>query len=56
MSWKFIFNSNLAGVRWGHIDTACKMAKSCGYEFFTWNGWVYSVESRKQIITVDECF
>ena len=44
MSWKFVFNTTVGNKWWGHIDNANSVAKSSGYMFFTWNGWVYSVD------------
>jgi len=44
MSWKFVFNSTVGDVWWGHMSEVIKAARGCGYQFFTWNGWVYSID------------
>ena len=39
MYWKDIFNSNKKS--WGNIQNAYNAAINSGYEFFSWNGWIY---------------
>jgi hypothetical protein len=54
MSWKFVFNTNW---KWrGHIDEGNKAAKDCGYKFFNWNGWIYTVDGEKTDIREEDCF
>jgi len=55
MRWKFVFNSDLKETMWGRIDKASKAAKDCGYEFFSWNGWVYHVDKGITRIKTEEC-
>jgi len=45
-SWKTTMNSSLR--RWGWI------AKEAGYEFFTWNGWVYSTGTNLRFMLEEE--
>jgi len=42
MSWKYVFNSNLK--RWGHQEKCMNAAKASGYDYYSWNGWVYNVD------------
>lgn len=56
MSWKYVFNSTVGNVIWGHIDNCNKAAKVAGYKFFTWNGWVYNVDGNSTQITVDDLY
>lgn len=39
--WSEVFNSDHNG--WGYIDNCMKAAASCGYKYFSWNGWVYAI-------------
>lgn len=52
MSWKEVFNGSL--VRWGHISECHLAAKRTGYEFYTWNGWVYSVDPEGRTDVMEE--
>lgn len=46
ISWKIVFNSNVADYyMWTNIGEACEAAKKTGYKYFTWNGYVFSVET-----------
>ena len=46
MSWKYVFNSSLK--HWGHITICRQHVKASGYDYYIWNGWVYSVTSEKR--------
>jgi len=56
MSWKNVFNSTVGKVWWGHIQKCNDAAEATGYEFFTWNGWVYAVGWKITNIKVDDLF
>jgi hypothetical protein len=52
MSWKFVFNTDHKS--WGFIDKANQAAKDSGYQFFTWNGWVYNVDGAKTNVLIED--
>ena len=54
MSWQNVFNTHLEKW-WGHIDKAREGAEKAGYQFFAWNGEVYTVADGKRtgIYTID---
>jgi len=52
MSWKFVFNTGFKS--WGTIDKAREAAKNSGYEFLTWNGWVYIVDGQQTSISLKD--
>jgi hypothetical protein len=55
ISWKTVFNSNVADhYIWTCIDDALTAAKKCGYEFFSWNGRIYSVNGDELPFTTDD--
>ena len=56
MSWKFVFNTTVSYKYWGDIQEANDAAKNCGYQFFTWNGWVYTINGTQTNIKVQDCF
>lgn len=56
MSWRFIFNSTVGDKWWDHIDNAKDAAKNAGYKFFSWNGWIYSIDGKQINIKVEDCF
>lgn len=44
ISWKTVFNTSAKNAQiWNGINEASKFAERAGYEFFSWNGWVYEV-------------
>lgn len=51
-SWKTTMNGSLKHRRW--ISEACAGATEAGYEFFTWNGWVYSSGMNLRIMLEEE--
>ncbi len=54
LTWKEVFNTEVSDdKRWGYIDNANKAAKTAGYKFFAWNGWVYEVDGSKTDILVE---
>lgn len=57
MSWRFVFNSNLNSILWGHIDNIIPVVIASGYQFFTWNGWVMEIDNdsvKRTQLTVDD--
>lgn len=46
LSWKDVFNSDHRFC--GRIDKAFEAASSVGYQYFSWNGWVYSCSGFKE--------
>lgn len=56
MSWKYVFNSTVGNKWWGIIGDAQAAAKDCGYQFFTWNGIVYTINGTDTGIKVDDLF
>ena len=56
MSWKYIFNTDVGYKCWGIQYKAQEMAKKCGYEFYSWNGWIYNINGKKTEILVKYCF
>lgn len=45
ISWKTVFNTNAKNAQiWNGIEEANAFAKRAGFEFFSWNGWVYEVD------------
>lgn len=54
MSWKFVFNTTVGDKWWGTLNNARLGAKSSGYEFFTWNGWVYDINGKQTNIKVED--
>lgn len=48
LSWKTVFNTSTKNsMIYNGIDEANKFAKRAGYEFFSWNGWIYEVDGHK---------
>lgn len=56
MSWKFVFNTNLAPDKfWGNsLDTAITFIEPTGYRFFVWNGMVYDITGKDTGIKVED--
>jgi hypothetical protein len=46
VSWKEVFNTDLK--IWGHIHEGYFAALANGYEYFCWNGWVFSLYSYRE--------
>jgi len=46
LDWSVVFNSSLRAPMWGNIETAMAAARAAGYEWFTWNGWVYPTDAQ----------
>ena len=51
LSWKYVFNSHLKSTSWWHIDKAMNYAESAGYEFFSWNGHIYTIINDGRTLT-----
>lgn len=50
MSWKFVFNSNnICGTK----EHVAKVARECGYKFFTFNGDVFFVDRNRIVHETD---
>lgn len=46
MKWKYVFNSDISVKGIGRtIVWMAEFVKPTGYKFFTWNGFVHSVET-----------
>lgn len=56
MSWQYVFNTDLSPFLWGGIEIVMKIARDCGYEYFTWNGWVYNVDGTPTELKTTDCF
>lgn len=41
ITWATTFNANLGSH--GHIGNGFEAAKKAGYDYVSWNGWVYEV-------------
>lgn len=47
LTWREVFNTTVSFKMWHDIDKAMMYAHNGGYEYFTWNGDVYVIESSK---------
>ena len=56
MSWKYVFNSTVGNAWWGNIQYIISFVKDSGYEFFTWNGIVYTKEGNQTQFKVEDLF
>lgn len=54
MSWKFVFNSNWAGCQM--FSDAKELTRRSGYQFFTWNGVVYTLDGELTYIEVKDLY
>lgn len=51
-SWKSVLYPHA----WlGHIDIIDRIARSLGYPFYAWNGFVYSTDTGLKVGTFEEC-
>lgn len=47
LSWKNVFNGDLKYLpRWGNQQSTAEGAHQAGYQFYTWNGWVFETTSK----------
>lgn len=52
LTWKNVFNSTVGNKWWGYMGSVCNYAKEGGYKYFSWNGWVYTIDGVRTTMSI----